>query len=464
MFKQIFETMMEALNKIAEQYPTAVGLSKLELENELKALRSLGDSCLEEWLAFQEKMGEITPLMTNFTDEADSPLLEKPWPAEMEEGGNSFVKGQGYYHLLMFEEAVRELEAAVKEEPEFIMARLYLALGYFGKGQYTEAFRQFQLVLALTSNRKIKAVSQNALGCIQMKDGHLDKALELFHGSLADCPDLADPRFNLALCLYYKGCFKESLERCESFLAIKDDDWQGMLLMANCCEQLGRMEICRMWRERVSRKIDHPVISLDMAYFHERQGEFAKAIQFFGKVTEGQSGYSDALHGMGWNYWLLNEKEPALSLIRKALDCEPSHPQFLFSYAWILLHEGRLDEAERILENILSQNQDHILASAALSKIKAQQFEWSEAKRWTKNVLKQSEHQHHPGFGSFHMGQLLMELEHFEGAIDYFQQAIDQQFAIDEATFFKGVCHYLLGDLKSAVENWRKISEFVHSG
>jgi tetratricopeptide (TPR) repeat protein len=91
----------------------------------------------------------------------------------------AFIKGQGYYKLRMFGEAVKLFERLIGEYPDFSLGRAYLAMGYFRLGQEAEAYRQFQLLLPLAENAKMKAISYNAMACIQAKRNNTEKACEL---------------------------------------------------------------------------------------------------------------------------------------------------------------------------------------------------------------------------------------------------------------------------------------------
>ncbi len=50
----------------------------------------------------------------------------------------TFRRGQGYYKLLMFEQAIAEFEQLVRQYGDFLIARLYLAMGYLQKGDLDE--------------------------------------------------------------------------------------------------------------------------------------------------------------------------------------------------------------------------------------------------------------------------------------------------------------------------------------
>lgn len=218
MFKQLFASMNGALDEILSRLPAASGKERKDLEERLSVLKAMSDTCIEEWLLFEEKMGlladggiqpeagdtshpEAKPASPSLASPA-AKGLSQPAMAEAAPLTNglkkmqtaaSFSKGQGYYKLSMFKQAVEELERVVGGQPDDLLARMYLAMSYFQCEEYAEAYRHFQIVVPLTDDRRIKAISYNAMGCIQAERQNLDKALELFQLAHTADPDSVEP-------------------------------------------------------------------------------------------------------------------------------------------------------------------------------------------------------------------------------------------------------------------------------
>ncbi|MFS0837922.1 tetratricopeptide repeat protein [Paenibacillus sp. 1P03SA] len=201
MFKHLFATMNEVLDEILLQLPNAKGALKAELEDELAALKAISDDCIEHWLLFEEKLGKTlsvenasVPSMSAPVPDPQQPDLspaaeaDQPNQAEGREAAE-FIRGQGFYMLFMYEQATREFEALLVREPDFLLARAYLAMGYLRQGDTAEAARHFTLLLALTENKQMKAISYNAMGCIQFQNRNLEQALEYFKKAYHADPD-----------------------------------------------------------------------------------------------------------------------------------------------------------------------------------------------------------------------------------------------------------------------------------
>lgn len=185
MFKDLFATMNEALDGILADYADANEEKSAELADQFNMLKSMSDICLEEWLKFEERLADCRSKLLLAPGSASQ--LAEASPEEEQPVSEHFTRGQGFYKLYMFAEAVKEFDKLVKEHPDFVLGRVYLAMGYLRLGELTEAYRHFQLLVPLTKNSKLKAISYNAMGCIQVYNQNLDQAYGYF--KMADLTD-----------------------------------------------------------------------------------------------------------------------------------------------------------------------------------------------------------------------------------------------------------------------------------
>jgi tetratricopeptide (TPR) repeat protein len=189
MFKHVFATMNEVLDLILKDYQTANGGQKVKLDEELQALKAMSDECVEQWLCFEEKLGQIYDSKVPEI----MPAMKKEFDQNAGKKTLEFNRGQGYYFLSMFDEAILEFQALIQQQPDFMLARVYLAMGYMRKGDFTEANRHFQFLLPLTESSKMKAITYQAMGCIQYQRDNLDKAYEYFRKAYHEDPTCIEP-------------------------------------------------------------------------------------------------------------------------------------------------------------------------------------------------------------------------------------------------------------------------------
>ncbi|ANE49013.1 hypothetical protein SY83_18395 [Paenibacillus swuensis] len=206
MFKPIFASMNEVLDEIIRDFPNATGTRKEELNEKIQVLKAMSDSMIEEWLLFEEKIRTL-PSEQNSSDNVSShhpfslsQLLEQQGgQLSPELKSSEFIKGQGYFKLYMFKEAIGYFKAIVAAQPDYLLARLYLALAYLKTGDMNEAYPHFQMIIPMTDNKMMKAISYNALGCIQARNQNTEKACEYFKMAYQLDPSIVEPLSNLEM-------------------------------------------------------------------------------------------------------------------------------------------------------------------------------------------------------------------------------------------------------------------------
>jgi len=183
MFKHLFATMNEVLDEVASQYPSAGQAKRAKLDQQIHALKTMSDEIIEHWLAFEERLRAFLSAVESQGMHASKETASTA-PAQDEHGtikqSRDFRRGQGYYMLKMYDRAIREFENVLRKHPDCSLTRTYLAMGHVHAGDYAEASRHLQLLIPLTDNAKIKAISYNIMGCIHYEKRNVDKATEYF--------------------------------------------------------------------------------------------------------------------------------------------------------------------------------------------------------------------------------------------------------------------------------------------
>ena len=188
LIQQWFATMNDVLDDLIIRYPHASAEEKIAFRKQWDMLKTLSDDIIELWLQFEDKMGFFRELQ-------QKPSYATPEPQHKSIA--SFVKGQGYFKLQMFEHASNELEATVAACPDFVCARLFLAMSLMHTKRWGDAQRHFQLISALAEEKRLQAIALNALGCIQAIYAHLEQAQGYFRKAIEADPGFPDPKSNL---------------------------------------------------------------------------------------------------------------------------------------------------------------------------------------------------------------------------------------------------------------------------
>lgn len=203
MFQHVFAEMNDMLDEIIKSYPSAEGLNKQELPQKWNLLKRMSDGMLDEWLMFEEKMSQVRERE-----------MDKPASLEPEQGAvtalpelhlECFSRGQGYFKLQMYPQAIMQFSRVVTDHPESALTRFYLALAYLNLEQMAEAGTHLQQIMYLKGSPRLKGLVCNALGCIQVKLANPEAACSLFAQALQYDPTLTEPLYNMEACRLNRG-------------------------------------------------------------------------------------------------------------------------------------------------------------------------------------------------------------------------------------------------------------------
>ncbi|WP_235540565.1 tetratricopeptide repeat protein [Paenibacillus sp. Root52] len=195
--------MNDMLDEIIKRYPSAEGLNKQELLQKWNLLKRMSDGMIDEWLMFEEKMSQVR-----------EQELVKPASLEPEQEAvtalpeihlECFSRGQGYFKLQMYPQAITQFSRIVADYPDSALTRYYLALAHLNLEQNTEALAHLHRILRLNGSPRLKGLVCNALGCIEAKLANPQGACSLFAQALQHDPTLTEPLYNMEACRQNKG-------------------------------------------------------------------------------------------------------------------------------------------------------------------------------------------------------------------------------------------------------------------
>jgi Tfp pilus assembly protein PilF len=199
MIQQWFAALNDTLDDLIRRYPEASPEQKNELEQQWNVLKALSDDIIELWLQFEDKMSVYRDLKHGAS--------ASPGPSKLDNHPmwQPYTKGQGYFQLQMFREGAHHFEETLTLEPEFHVARLFLAMCRMHLGEFEDAQRHFQWIAAVTEEPKLQAIAFNALGCVQAVYANLNQAQSYFRKAVEADPSFEDPRRNLESCRNRSG-------------------------------------------------------------------------------------------------------------------------------------------------------------------------------------------------------------------------------------------------------------------
>lgn len=317
-----------------------------------------------------------------------------------------------------FIDARKQLEAAVREDPEYAEAWQLLALTQEELGNPKEAeaiyrklllndaenrsARLFLLRLLLQDNRMDDVVStvteaqdplhfSVAAAAMLVDEKKIDQAEKLlsrlekqkdmpdglyfYHAALLyesgldmdralSCLDLVSsqsPEYDKALrlkvrILYEQKKFEEALSVLKPLRAMHPSEAEPLLLASELYVHLKDFAAAeKAVNEALLIQPDNEGAAFQQAYLYELKGDRAQAMKLMEKFIARYPDNAMALNYVGYNLADSNKDlDKAYKLIQRAVELEPGANFILDSLAWVLFRRGELDEAWEQIQKALS--------------------------------------------------------------------------------------------------------------
>nr|WP_253901685.1 tetratricopeptide repeat protein [Brevibacillus sp. HB1.3] len=355
----------------------------------------------------------------------------------------------------MFHDAKKCFAELVQKSPDWESGRLYYAYSLLLCEEKELAFREFRLLGRTAGSPTIVAISFNAIGCILAEEEQWLEAAQAFKTSLEIKPEQEEAKYNLALCYLRDGDAQEALDELEPYLEKNEHDWEAQMLWLRAAKLLHMMDQTVEWSppkglQLPTRDLDSDTLQ-EMASLYETVGNYHRAQICYHFLTERSPKDGWTWHGLAWNTWLIAGTKRALTLVKKAISLAPENDDFLFSYGWMLLFDGRVDEAIKAFRIMLEKNRDNRLGQSGMISAYEKLGDTQEAKRMAKYFLEDAE-PYVRSLGYFHLGRIAVVEENWRLAEQYFQRALPFAEQLWEIPIYLQLCASKLGQLEMQTE------------
>lgn len=360
-----------------------------------------------------------------------------------------FRKGEGFYHLRMYQDAKKCFSELVGESPDWEIGRLYYGYSLLFCEEPENAFREFRLLSKSASSPAVIAISYNAMGCILAEEEQWLEAAQAFKASLEIKEDQFEAKYNLALCFLMDGDAQEALDEIEAYFVKNEHDWEAQMLWLRAAQLLQKMdedvELVPPESLRLpTRDLDSDTLQ-EMASLYESVGNYHRAQVCYHFLAERLPKEGWTWHGLAWNTWLIAGTKRALTLVKKAISLSPTNDDFTFSYGWMLLFDGKLEEAVQAFRSILEKDKDNRLGQSGMISAYEKMGDLQEAKRLAKQFTL-DEQSYIRSLGYFHLGRLALLEENWRLAEQYFQRTLPDSNQFREIPIYLQLCAIKLGE------------------
>lgn len=466
--------MDQLVEQIANLLPSTDEGTKKELEKQVIAIKKISDSVLDEWLRFEESM--VSKIGVHFPHVLKQPMFddlqgmlvpELPLVKESKQPiqgisdsapitKEEFYKAKGYFDLGLYQDSYTLLNEIIKKDPDYEFARLYLAYSAFFISQKEIAMHHLNLLKSSTANTKIRAVCNNALGILHFDEMKYENATRFFKEALKEDQNLFVSYYNLGMTHYMEGSYREAIQMWETYLSLTHDpDLEVVFHLSNCYLRLGQyttaLEIVKSLLPQNQNQT-----FLQLGKFFEDAKQYEEASLCYENILKLNPGNSEAIHGLAWNRWLINNQDSqCILLLKKALSLDKDNTNIFFSLAWIYFHQNNIPAAKKITD-WLSKNEEASPLIITLTLLIALRQDDKILVEAQIQQLQDQKDLKSRALGELFSGKLKLTQSHFQEAIDSFKRSIRNNPQLKESYILQGVAHYLSHENEKAVSLLKK--------
>ncbi|WP_134686648.1 tetratricopeptide repeat protein [Brevibacillus migulae] len=474
-----FAQLTSKLQEVAKQWPTATDKARLGLANELLELRKASDHVIDLWMRFEESLSTVIKTvkeeqLTAFMPEADDEAIavntagsaedtepDEAFPAFPVHGEKRhpheplFRKGEGFYHLRLYQDAKTCFDELMKHSPDWEMGRLYYAYSLLLSGDQEQGLKEFRLLSRTSSSQRVMSISYNAIGCILADEEQWLEAAQAFKAAIEVDPDYADAHFNLALCYLHDEEVEDAFNSVERYMELEQDDWEAEAIWLRAAQSLVKSdlqtkEMVPPGRLKVPARVLGSNTLYEMATMYEARGQIHRAQLCYVYLREQLPLEGWVYQGLAWNTWLIAGTRVALPLMKKAITLTPENLDFQFTYGWMLLFDGKMDEAIRVFRSILQKKSDHHLTRSGMVSAYERMGEMESARQLARQFLQETDNPYLQSLGYFHLGRLAIMEENWQLADQYFQRVQENDFR--EVALYRRLCDTKLGKIDTQAD------------
>ncbi|KMK76409.1 tetratricopeptide repeat protein [Alkalihalobacillus pseudalcaliphilus] len=312
------ETWLQQIDwveKLKESWNAKSGDKQKEAIDQLE---TYAQSILDYWGVLEE---EIAVLKKQLKKEETATLYQS--------------KGTVYFKLDMFNEAISYF---LKEELTGIddeLRHLYLGYAYLYVNEWVKAKDQFLYMMSFTKDTAILHDVYIGLACISCKQENFEQAIDYFEKARKWLTDNDDVVYNLGVCHFLNQSYEQAILYFYEAIELNGDDGEAYYYLGICLIEIGKRQAgFRAWGQAMPLLNSSDTL-LALAYMLEWNGLFRQAIDCYRKLYGDKREIEKCLHGLAWNYGMLNKQELSRQYFNQLFELNPTHSLATQSFQWL---------------------------------------------------------------------------------------------------------------------------------
>ncbi|OEF95982.1 tetratricopeptide repeat protein [Desulfuribacillus alkaliarsenatis] len=465
-----FDELFEKLVELHEQLDTASMKEKNIIIDELRNVQTQGDDIYKQWLILQEYIDildqeynlsmkqekaaeteyktnkEVAPNGDTSNLKIDTKENELPdneqktkqifWVAD-EEAVTTFRKGIGYFELLMFENSIEYFKETVNNDPNFMMARVYLGLCYLSLGKFNEAEEELKksLLFAEEGNPYI-TLANHALGCVYAQLKKYELAQQYFQEVIHIDENFKNIYFNLGASYYNQQNYAKAKSIFLKGIKLNPKDWELYFLLGKC--NMFLMDFNQAIKNlkiafQLSNRIE---VGLTLGKAYEITNQTSMASGVYENLLELFPKEAELYHRMGWIHLYNNEHNKAVIAIKRAIVLDRKNESYLFSLGWVYLHANKKTQANICFKQIEKCNIKNIYSKIGFAKLANESDSYNNAKEYLLKAIKDTYTKHELGVLAYHLGYYWLQRKNYNKSLNSFKASLRIAPYLTESNFY----------------------------
>lgn len=250
-----------------------------------------------------------------------------------------------YLHEKSYQEALGELEALLKEDPEDLDAQLRAGLIYGEMKNYPRAIEQLTKILAI---RPAELRVRDYLGLMYEEMKEYDKAIQSYEENLKLQPAYVDGHLHLGFLFYRLKRSTDAISHLNEVIRLNHKLADAYLLLGLTYLQAEQYaEASRTLEEGIRHNPGNPDLHFNLGTAYDKLNRFDDVVRAMETVLKLDPKHADALNYLGYSYAERGIKiSEAVSLTKQAVSLKPNNGYYVDSLGWALFKMGLIEEAK----------------------------------------------------------------------------------------------------------------------
>ena len=264
-----------------------------------------------------------------------------------------FLWGSNAEYAQRYAEALEAYEKAAICDPgaEYIAEKIPVLLVQLGRFEEASAWLENYI-----KDRPEKTVQRYMLARLKIKEGDLDKAIQLYQEALDLDPENNNVRLRLGALHSRKGKYKVAESIFKTILEKDENSYFAVLYLARLYAKTGELGLSE-YRYLEALEINwSKELSYEIAEFYNLRKEFKKAQDMYAQVLEKHENDERASLGIVQTHLFLQQAEQALQELMRIRDFTNNPQKVDVVISQILINLGEWERAKDLLISLLEEN------------------------------------------------------------------------------------------------------------